>query len=180
MASIYHYNQSPTNEGAELFRDGINVLTCVKIPFLETLLASENLAVITELSMQNNEVIQFFLTFDDAISWFYFGKGLGSLSLRGLLLTCDEGTPGLPILLNDVMEKTRGQLVEISLGNTVFRCVMTSFNLSLSQDPSPVVEFNLALNIVGHTLPVRDNREAFPCTYNPIFDNMLTSDDVVV
>lgn len=170
MAAIYHYNNSATGS-KEVFRSGINVLTSVRVPFLDNLLAPSNLAVITEMSIQTNETVQFFMTFDDAINWFYFGKGLGTLTLRGILLTCDDGTPGLPVLLDDVMRKTRGKSVDVSIGNAVFRCLMTSFNMNLSQDPSPVVEFNLSLSIYSHNLPSRE-RINVPCDYNPRFDDL--------
>ena len=156
---------------SEIFKSGINVLTSVRVPFLDTLLAPSNLALITEMSIQNNETVQFFMTFDDAINWFYFGKGLGTLSIRGMLLTCEGGTPGLPVLLDDVMRKTRGKSVDVSLGNAVFRCLLTSFNMSLSQDPSPVVEFTLNLSIYSHNLPTRE-RINVPCDYNPRFDDL--------
>lgn len=170
MAAIYHYNNSG-NGNQEIFKSGINVLTSVKVPFLDTLLTPANLAVITEMSIQNSETVQFFMTFDDAINWFYFGKGLGSLTIRGMLLTCENGTPGLGVLLDDVMRKARGKSVDVSLGNAVFRCLMTSFNLNLSQDPSPVVEFTLGLSIYAHSLPTREKINV-PCDYNPRFDDL--------
>lgn len=168
MATIYHYSDN----NSEVFKGGIQVLTAVKIPFLDVLLTPANLAIVTELSMQNAETIQFFMTFDDVISWFYFGKGMGQMTIRGLLLTNESGTPGLPVLLQDVMKTTRGKSVQVSLGNAVFRCVMTSFNLSMSQDPSPIVEFTLGLNIVGHNLPTREKQNV-PCEYNPRFDDLI-------
>lgn len=171
MAAIYHYTQTQSGP-SELFKAGIQVLTAVKIPFLERLLAPENLTVITEISMQNTETVQFFMTFDDVISWFYFGKGMGHMGIRGLLLTSENGTPGLSVLLQDVMKSARGQSVQVSLGNAVFRGVLTAFHLNLSQDPSPVVEFALSLNIVGHNLPTRE-KQNLPCDYNPRFDDVI-------
>lgn len=169
MAAIYRYDTSGGSQ--ELFKSGINVLTSVKVPFLDTLLSPDNLSVITEMSIQTSETVQFFMTFDDAINWFYFGKGLGSLNIRGLLLTCDKGTPGLSVLLDDVMRKTRGKSVDVSLGNAVFRCLLTSFNLNLTQDPSPVIEFSLGLSIYSHNLPTREKVNV-PCEYNPRFDDL--------
>jgi len=175
MAAIYHYapalHSRPSLYG-EIFKGGIQVITAVKIPFLDNLLTPGNLAIITELSMQNSETVQFFMTFDDVISWFYFGKGLGQMSIRGLLLTNEGGTPGLPILLRDVMKSTRGKSVQVSIGNTVFRSVMTSFTLNMTQDPSPVVEFTLGLNIVGHTLPTRELLHT-NCSYKPWVDDSI-------
>jgi hypothetical protein len=172
MATIYRYSDSTAGGSQEVFKGGIQVLTAVKIPFLDALLAPSSLAIVTEVSMQNSETIQFFMTFDDVISWFYFGKGMGQMSVRGLLLTNEEGTPGLPVLLQDVMKVTRGKAVQVSMGNAVFRCVMTGFNLNMSQDPSPVVEFTLNLSIVGHNLPTREKQNV-PCDYNPRFDDVI-------
>ena len=177
MAAIYYYSGSQTDSPHEIFKDGIQVLTAVDIPFLKVLLAPKNLAIVTELSMQNSETIQFFMTFDDVISWFYFGKGMGQMSIRGLLLTSNAGTPGLSVLLNDVMQATRGVMVPVSIGNMVFNCMMTSFNLSMTQDPSPVVEFTLALNIVYHYLPGPKAKDV-SCDYNPSADQGPSSSDL--
>lgn len=165
MATVYHYN----TEGGELFKGGVQVLTGVKVDFLGELLDPDNLSIVTEVSMQNSEVVQFFMSFDDVVSWFYFGKGIGNMTIKGMLLTSDKGTPGLPILLNDVMSKTRGQMVQVSIGNAVFSCVLTNFSVSLAQDPSPVVEYMLNLSIVNHFLPGR-KYEDVPCDYNPRFE----------
>ena len=170
MAAIYTYHDSGVS-GSELFKAGINVINSVKVEFLEDLLAPGSLCVITDLGVQTSETVQFFMTFDDLISWFYFGKGLGALTVRGLLFTCTSGTPGLPILLNQVMRKARGKAVRVSVGSAVFSCVLTNMNLSLTQDPSPTVEFTLSLSIVEHNLPGRE-REVVPCEYNPRFDDI--------
>ena len=168
MAAVYVYN----TEGADLFKGGVAVLSSVRLQFLEDLLSNltagrdGNLTIITELSMQNSETVQFFLTFDDLISWFYFGKGMGSISIRGLMLTNDKGTPGLPVLLSTTMRNLRGQQVGVSIGNAVFSCVMTNFTLHMTQDPTPVAEFVLNLNIVDHNLPI-DRPLNTSCEYNP-------------
>lgn len=167
MAAIYTYDTT----GGELFRAGINVLSSIRLPFLDSLLygapgAGSTLTIITELSVQNSETIQFFLTFDDLVSWFYFGKGMGTMSIRGLMLTNDSGTPGLPALLSSSMSRLRGRSVGASIGNAVFTCVMTNFSLHMTQDPSPVVDFTINLSIVDHSLPVERPVNS-ACAYNP-------------
>lgn len=162
MASIYHYD----NTGKDLFLGGVQVITSVKLDFLGTLLDPSNLTVITEVSMQNAETVQFFMTFDDVISWFYFGKGMGNMSIHGLMLTNERGTPGLPVLLSTTMQTMRGKSVKVSIGNAVFTCVLTNFTVHLTQDPSPIAEFTLSLNIVDHTLPISRPSNT-SCVFNP-------------
>lgn len=163
MATIYRYN---TGDGSEFFAGGIHVLNSVQLNFMNDLLDPANISVITEVSVQNSETIQFFLTFDDIISWFYFGKGMGTMSIRGLLLTNQNGTPGLPVLLSSVMRQLRGKAVAVSIGNAVFACVLTNFTLNLTQDPAPVVDFTLSMNIVNHNLPL-DRNINVTCAFNP-------------
>ena len=164
MATIFHYN----TQGADIFKGGISVLSAVRIQFLQSLFENpNNLCVVTDLGIQNSETIQFFLTFDDMINWFYFGKGMGSMTIRGLLLTSDGGTPpGLLLLLSEGMSQLRGQQVSVSVGNATFVGVMSNFSLNLTQDPAPMVEFQINLNIVHHTLPIR-RRVNVNCAYNP-------------
>lgn len=163
MAAVYQYN---LNDKSEMFKAGIQVISGVKVDFLSTLLNPESLCVITEMSMQNSETVQFFLTFDDVISWFYFGKGMGSLTIGGILLTNDKGTPGLSTLLGTVLPELRGTAVRVSMGSATFECLLTSFTLDLTQDPSPLVRFSLMLNIVNHTLKTNRNPSRV-CDFNP-------------
>lgn len=152
MATIYQYDKI---SGKEFFKAGIQVINSVNVEFLGKLLDDKSLTVITELSAQTSEVVQFFTSFDDIINWFYFGKGVGTLTISGMLLTNDKGTPGLPILLDEVMRNTRGKMVGVSIGNAAFNCVLTGLSFQMTQDPSPVVSFHLNLGIVGHSLPMQ-------------------------
>jgi hypothetical protein len=166
MAALYFYHSG----NREVFRGGLQVLTSVRFDFLGDLLQPGNQAIITGLSVQAQDVVQFFLTFDDFISWFYFGKGLGTLQIQGLLMTCGIdatfATPGLNVLLGDVMRRMRGKSVTVSLGNAAFSGVLTGLQLNMVQDPSPLVEFSLNLAIVNHTLPSNRPTE-LGCSYNP-------------
>ena len=141
MATIYKYD---TETKEELFKCGIQVLTSVKLEFLEDLVTQENLTVITEMSIQAAETVQFFLTFDDVINWFYFGKGLGTMTIQGLILTGANKDAGLHTFLNESMGKMRGKSVQASVGNIVFTGVLTNFSLNFTQDPAPLVAFSLS------------------------------------
>lgn len=161
MAAIYHYNETD-----EIFKCGIKVLNSVKLEFLKELLTDKNQTIITELSIQAAETVQFFLTFDDVINWFYFGKGLGTMTIQGLILTGDEGSPGLSTFLNVSMKEMRGKTVQASVGNAIFYGVLTNFSLNLTQDPSPIIAFTLSFAVVDHNLP--GNLQNTPnCSYDP-------------
>lgn len=160
MAAIYTYDSS---SNAEIFKGGINVITAVSLPseFDAIKTSSNSLSVITDISFQTSEVIQFFLTFDDIVNWIYFGKGLGTMTIKGMLLTTtNNSTPGLPSLLTGTLAALRGKEVTISIANSnsggaTFNCVMTSANISMTQDPSPVVEYVINLSIISHTIPMK-------------------------
>lgn len=165
MAAIYQY----AGGGRELFRGGTQVLTSVEFDFLQGLLPPASRIMVTSLTVQTQDVVQYFLSFDDLISWFYFGAGLGTMQVGGIVLSCGDaagGTGGLSRLLGELMRRMRGRAVTVSVGNAAFFGVLNGLNLSLVQDPAPVVEFTLALTMTGHTLPSNRPTE-LGCLYNP-------------
>src|SRR5574343_108699 len=88
------------NESKGVFRGNFPVnyfVDCKQLNSLFSNTAAESyFTVVTDLGIENNETIQFFLSFDDFINYFYFGKGIGSIALSGMIFTdCVGNMPGL-------------------------------------------------------------------------------------
>lgn len=141
--------------GKNVFQGGLHVNNSVSIPFLRNLIGPGSNMIITDVAVQNSDTIQFFLTFDDFISWFYFGKGLGTLSIRGMLLEdCNGNLPGINSLYQNI-GRVRGTEQLISFGNVVFTGVLTTFTTTVSTEIANVANFELQLQIVDHSLPAK-------------------------
>lgn len=161
MAAIF-LTLNPTNH--TLFKSGMAINNSVQIPFLSSLIGQTNqvsqnaqtgILIVTEVQVQNRDTVQYFLTFDDVISYFYFGKGLGTLSISGMVFSdCNNYFGGLSSLTNQI-GRIRGTTQAISFGNVVFSAVLSAFTLRSSSDVGSLnyIEFNLQMDIIDHSLP---------------------------
>lgn len=151
MAAIFF---TPT-DGKNVFKGGLQVNTSISIPFLRNLIGPASNLIVTDVSVQNSDTVQFFLTFDDFISWFYFGKGLGQLAIRGMILEdCNGNLPGVNTLYQAIGD-IRGTEQLVSFGNIVFTGVLTNFTTTVSSDIVNAANFELSLQIVNHSLPTK-------------------------
>lgn len=147
MAAIFY---SPTF-GRDVFRDGIQANTSVRVPFLNSLVGSSGFSIITDVSIQNSDTVQFFLTFDDLISYFYFGKGLGAITINGIMFTdCNGNVPGADVFYGQI-SRFRGVPVDISFGSAVFTGIISSFTTN-SESEFQTTSFSIALTIIDHSL----------------------------
>jgi hypothetical protein len=169
MAAILYI--LPEADSKTLFRSGLTINDSVTIPFLQTLIDDGGIMIITEVTMQNRDTVQYFLTFNDFISYFYFGKGLGSLSINGSILgDCHQRTPlkpagsaparpssfyGVGDLLYILGSQVRGKEQTIQFGGYNFVVVLSSFTLRASSEEFAMnfVDFNLQMEIIRHDLP---------------------------
>lgn len=115
------------------------------------------LSIMTDVAINVRETIQFFQSFDDFISFYYFGKGLGSISLNLLLfLSCDGNGPGntAPGMerLMSLLGSIRGQLTDFSVGNVSFSGVVTDFTIQIASEPETHYMVNINLGMTEHTL----------------------------
>lgn len=124
-----------------------------KIDFLKGLVSGDNLAIITQVGIQLNETIQFFMTFDDFIHYYWFGKGLGTISLSGFLFgKCDSAEiPGASVLLNKVGQN-RGQLTTCSFAGFAFKGVVLDCNITLIAEPETHAAFSINIAMTEHNL----------------------------
>ncbi len=142
------------SEGSQpIFHGNFTANTVVSVDFLNGLVSDLNShTIITDVSIDNSDIVQYILTFDDVINWFFFGKGVGQITIRGILFTdCDGKAPGLPAFYNSI-GNNRGRVVRISMGPVVFSAIIQAFNTTVVADPTHLVEFSVSLGIVDHQL----------------------------
>lgn len=152
MAAIF-YTYATNNQ--TIFKSGMSVNNSVFIPFLNGLIGANGMLIVTEVTVQNRDTVQYFLTFDDLITYFYFGKGLGSMTISGMAFSdCNNYFGSLPTLTNAI-GKIRGTTQYISFGNVTFSAVLSSFTLRSSSEPNAVnyIDFNLQFDVIDHSLP---------------------------
>lgn len=148
MAAIFY---KPALNDNTLFKSGMQINMAVRIPFLDNVIGSRGFSVVNEVTINNRDTIQYFLTFDDLISYFYFGKGLGTISINGTMFSdCTGDFPGIG-LFNSRIASVRGTKQNVSFGNAVFAAVISSFTVRASGEEN-LVEFNIIMDVVDHSL----------------------------
>lgn len=153
MAAIFYSSTGPST--ANIFKSGLQINTAVSIPFLNNLIGAAGYCAVSNVSINNQDTVQFFQTFDDFISYFYFGKALGDLVINGILVTDGDGNvPGLNAFY-DKISNIRGERVLISFGNVVFTCVLVGFSTTAITEPADITDFTLQLKIIDHSLGKR-------------------------
>jgi len=123
----------------------------VSIPGVDGIV-SGGLAVYDSVSMQIGDTIQYFLTFDDAIKFIFFGKGVGSVTAEGTMYcTCNGSIPALSQWAGAV-GKTRGKAVSISVGGAVVQGILTSAQVNVMSEPDTMAKFIFNFAVVDHQL----------------------------
>jgi len=142
----------------DLFKGGISFTNVVKVydrngnDMLGHMLNNFGMTIITNVQVSNSDIVQYFLTFDDVISYFFFGKGLGTIAISGVMFAnCDGTMPGVSLLYSVIGEQ-RGLPVVVSLGGHSFKGIISNFTTTTTADPEPVTEFQLNLNIIHHEI----------------------------
>jgi len=115
--------------------------------------SSSNMSVVTDIGIHVQETVQFFQSFDDFIHYYYFGKGLGSITINMLFFQdCTSGTaPGLAKILQRIGEK-RGKTLDVSIGNVVFTGVLMDFSITVMSEPETHYAISLHLGMTDHKM----------------------------
>lgn len=115
--------------------------------------SSTNMSIVTDIGIHVQETIQFFQSFDDFIHYYYFGKGLGNITINMLFFQdCNSGTaPGLIKILQKLGE-IRGKIINVSIGNIVFSGVMMDFTVTAIAEPETHYAISINLGMTDHTL----------------------------
>lgn len=149
MAALF-YNYSGNN----IFKNSVGPGAAnAEILELNGLVGEDNMAIILQIGATVQDTYQFFLTFDDFIHHYYFGKGLGEFNCSGMILsTCGGALPGLDFLVKALGE-LRGKVVTCSMGSGIFWGVLTNANIQMASEPETHIVFNLSFAMTAHNLP---------------------------
>lgn len=136
----------------DLFHSG-GTANPIYIPEVEKLVSDNSLlALYTQVSTQLNETIQYFLTFDDVIKVIHFGKGLGTVTVEGIMYSdCDGEIPGFDTF-KEAVSKLRGEVVEAVVGPMTLTVIMSSVQVTLLPDPTTMGHFTYSFSVVNHDL----------------------------
>ena len=168
MAAIF-YSYKSNND---IFLNSIKYGNPVGISFLPDLVSAANLSIITHVGIQTTETIQYFLTFDDAIRFFFFGRGLGNLVVQGVCFSDNSGIiPGLSNV-GQALSNNRGKAVSVSLsGVGGFSGVISATSFDISAEPDTTATFSVTITITGSSIqmPMNDNTQS--CSSNSNSDS---------
>lgn len=124
-----------------------------QIDMFSDLVRKDSLCIITQVGIQISDVVQFFLTFDDFVHYYYFGKGVGNITISGMIfLNCDNQLPGVSDLLEGVGQK-RGQEIKVSMNDHWFIGVLIDCSIQMVSEPETMVTFQANLGMIDHSLP---------------------------
>lgn len=142
MAAIFY---KYTNKGLFKLNQGTSTAAPARISVFPNTATSNNLTLITGISIRTNEIIQTFTTFDDAIHYFHFGKGVGSMVISGVVfMDCSGNMPGLALIYG-VTSKIRGVPIVVSTGNYTFTGIINDISMNIVSEPDTMAEFTLQL-----------------------------------
>jgi hypothetical protein len=139
--------------GNDLFkRQTGGASSVLTIPTLDGIVGSSGLAIYSDVTLQLGETIQYFLTFDDVIKYVHFGKGVGNITVNGILFSdCSGSMPGASRFLQ-AFSSLRGKSQQITLGGQTFTVVVTNCNLTLVAEPDFMANFQMVFSVVDHQL----------------------------
>jgi hypothetical protein len=125
----------------------------VNIENLDDLVNNEGaLAIYTDIAISTSEITQFFPTFDDIIHFLHFGKGLGNITVNGILFSdCTHGIPGLTPFYQ-AFQSMRGKKVAVSMGGISFYANVTTSNCTISGEPDTMAQWQVSMQIVEDSM----------------------------
>lgn len=139
--------------GGDLFQSGGGGgAHLVNIPGVNSLIGRGGLAIYTSASLQLSETLQYFLTFDDVIKYIHFGKGVGSVSVEGIMFSnCSGDVPGANKFAG-IYSGLRGNVQTLSIGGATVKGVLTGGGITVISEPDTMAQFVFTFAIVDHQL----------------------------
>jgi len=148
MAAIF-YSYTPAND---LFLDGVVFKSPIGLGALSSISGEEAFSIVTDVGVTTMETTQFFLTFDDLISYLHFGKGVGQMTVSGLMFyDCQGNLPGAAKLYRAV-GSNRGKNVTISIGGTSFTGPLVTSQSNVVSEPDTILQFTITMNMIRHSM----------------------------
>lgn len=132
----------------------------VSLEDLDSLEEAGLVTIITDARVSLKDTNQFFMSFDDKIHHYHFGKGIGGIMIAGLILpNCDGELVGVKDLF-DSIGNMRGQVKKISIGSAWFTGVLMESDITFSGEPMTNAVFQLSFAMLDHSIQsnIQDNR----------------------
>jgi hypothetical protein len=106
------------------------------------------LTMYTDVDVHLVEVTQFFLTFADQIRYIHFGKGVGTVTVRGVCFSkCSGELPGASAFYS-IVQGQRGKRTDISVADYKCGAVLVDVQTNLTAEPDTMMNYTLTFNIV--------------------------------
>ena len=126
--------------------------TPVRVQSLQGLENAGNVTIITDSQINMRDTNQFFMSFDDKIHHYHFGKGLGTISVQGLILpNCKGELAGVKALFQKI-GKMRGKTETISVGSHTFTGVLVDSTVTFSGEPMTNAVFQINFAMIDHSI----------------------------
>jgi hypothetical protein len=124
----------------------------VLIPGVDECAGAAALAVYDSVSLQVNETVQYFLTFDDATKFIHYGKGVGTIQAQGTMYPdCTNHLPGAK-QFKKAVSGLRGKAIQAMVGSVNVTAVLTNAQITILTEPTTMAQFVFTLAIVNHGL----------------------------
>lgn len=142
-----------TLEQGDLFKSGAGgAQSLISIPQVDSIVGQGGLAIYSSVSLQLSETIQYFLTFDDVIKFMHFGKGIGTVTVEGILFSdCSGDLPGMS-RVSSAISGLRGQPQVLVIGKIPVAAVMTNVQINITGEPDTMGSFIFTFSVVNHIL----------------------------
>lgn len=147
MAAIF-----VSTEKGSLFQTGFTSTPVVSVDTIDSAITSGSYAIYTDIQVQTSETVQYFLTFDDVIKYIHFGKGVGAVTVNGILFAdCSETIAGLANFWKTAGSQ-RGKVVRVSMAGLSAKAVLTNIAVNVVGEPTTMAQFSLQLAMIDHNL----------------------------
>lgn len=146
-AFLYTYN------GRDIFNSNVRYSSPVATAFDDM---ERELGLLTSVSASINESIQYFLTFDDIISYLHLGKGVGQINIEGIALpNCNYDMPALKKFFS-IVSRNRGKEMTVSFaGGGTFSGPLVSASCAVVGGDVTVANFAAQIAVTSHSLGSR-------------------------
>jgi hypothetical protein len=121
----------------------------VSIQEIDSVISASNLAMYTSIAISVNQTVQYLLTFGDMIRYINFGRGLGSVTINGILFCNCQSRITAGQSFYSTVNPLRGTVVNVSMLGYACRAVLVNVNTELVAEPDTMVNFSIQLNIVS-------------------------------
>jgi hypothetical protein len=125
----------------------------VNCDLFDGIINESGVSILTSMSVQHSETVQFFQSFGDLVHYFYFGRGVGQIhfDLMCFLKCQSDQAPGIQKLWSSIGSK-RGQKVTVSFNSISVTGILTGFNITAVAEPETHYLVSIDLGMIDSSL----------------------------